>query len=105
MRTEFEIMLRNLVQNAVKHHDREAGLIEVRVAEEGDLLVIEVTDDGPGVAPEERSKIFQPLYAGKSWDDGGGSGLGLAFVDRIAQRWSEACVSSRPPDSGARGSA
>ncbi len=103
VRTEFEIILRNLVQNAVKHHDREAGLIEVRVAEEGDLLVIEVTDDGPGVAPEERSKIFQPLYAGKSWDDGGGSGLGLAFVDRIAQRWSGSVrVQPAPGQRGAR---
>jgi Signal transduction histidine kinase len=42
--------------------------------------VIEVIDQGPGVAPEDHERIFDPFYRGKSSTAAKGSGLGLAIV-------------------------
>ncbi|MGI3166294.1 sensor histidine kinase [Pseudooceanicola sp. 200-1SW] len=83
---EFEIALRNLVQNAIRHHDRDRGLIVVRLARAGAAFRIEVQDDGPGVADAMKAKVLLPLRTGKSKDSGGGTGLGLAFVAKIADR-------------------
>ncbi len=67
----------NLVRNAVRHAQARVRL-SVRTGTEGVEFVVE--DDGPGVAPEDRSRVFLP-FVGAS---GGGSGLGLALVQRIA---------------------
>lgn len=72
-------VLSNLGRNAV-----EAGAGEVRVGarRDGRRLVIEFADDGPGLAPAARAKLFQP-FAGSAKD--GGTGLGLAIVRDIAR--------------------
>jgi signal transduction histidine kinase len=86
--TEFDLIMRNLIQNAAKHHDQQAGRIEVSGARLGEHLVIEVRDDGPGIPPKDHAKIFEPLCALRSRDDGGGNGLGLALVKKIVECWS-----------------
>lgn len=75
----LEHALVNLVRNAVQAaHSR----VEVRIAESGDRVVFTVEDDGDGVAPEERERIFEPFHtAGKG---GRGTGLGLAIVKGVA---------------------
>jgi len=78
-------VLRNLLANAVKHHDRDAGTVRVRGYIEGTYLVFEVTDDGPGVpqAAQERIwKLFQTLSAEGSQPR---SGIGLAVSKRLVQ--------------------
>lgn len=87
VRTEVDIVIRNLVQNAIKHHDRGNGRISVAVAQDRHALTIEVGDDGPGIPEPYREKVLEPLVTLKSRDDGGGSGLGLAIVAKIAERW------------------
>jgi two-component system sensor histidine kinase PilS (NtrC family) len=47
----------------------------------GDLLAISVTDDGPGIPPELRDRVFEPFVTGKS----GGTGLGLPVVHRAVE--------------------
>jgi two-component system OmpR family sensor kinase len=47
--------------------------------------VLEVTDTGPGIPPEERARVFDRFYR-RAEADGTGSGLGLAIVKRIADR-------------------
>lgn len=77
-------VVRNLVGNAVQHHDREEGLVEVVVHREADVLHIEVRDDGPGIPPEHQERVFD-LYqtlGGTSTS----TGLGLALVKRLAER-------------------
>jgi len=76
-------LLLNLVQNALATAE-EAG-IEPRVAlaarrSDGEV-VIEVSDNGPGIAPQDRDRIFDVFYSTRK----GGTGLGLAIVDRIAR--------------------
>ncbi|MFM0137968.1 sensor histidine kinase [Caballeronia grimmiae] len=75
--------LDNLLVNALRHTPS-GGSVKVRayaaVAEEGERLRLEVIDNGPGVSPTERERIFEPFVTGRS----DGSGLGLAVVREIA---------------------
>jgi two-component system sensor histidine kinase PilS (NtrC family) len=57
------------------------GRIAVRVASEAAALRIDVADDGPGVAPAQRTSIFEPFVTTKPR----GTGLGLAMAQRIAE--------------------
>ena len=54
------------------------GTLRVRLARHAATLVLEVTDNGPGIPPEFRGKIFQPFFTTKP----SGTGLGLAIVGR-----------------------
>jgi signal transduction histidine kinase len=75
--------LRNLVDNAVKY----GGNARVAVVSQGDELAITVTDDGPGIPPEEIERSRQPFYrleASRNRETGG-SGLGLAIAQAIAE--------------------
>ena len=76
--------IRNLLENARRYSD---GPVTVEVRREGSQAVLRVGDDGPGVPPAERERIFEPFYrlAGVSERDGG-VGLGLALVRSIAAR-------------------
>jgi signal transduction histidine kinase len=80
-------MMRNLIQNAVVHHDRDHGRIAVTCAATDQALVLEVADDGPGIPPEYHERVLLPFHALKRRDEGGGGGLGLALVNKIVQRW------------------
>lgn len=83
----FDIVIRNLVSNAAKHHDRETGEISISYQLDRENVRICVTDDGPGIESAYISKIFQPFKTLKSRDCGGGTGLGLAFVERTVEKW------------------
>jgi signal transduction histidine kinase len=66
----------NLILNAIDAVDRE-GHIDLEVVPAGDAVEVRVHDDGPGIAPEQRARIFQPYFTTKKH----GTGLGL-FVTR-----------------------
>jgi two-component system nitrogen regulation sensor histidine kinase NtrY len=70
----------NLVDNAIEASDRK-GTVSIETAHDPANSVVRVTvaDDGPGIPPAEREKLFLPYYSTK----GRGSGLGLAIVRRI----------------------
>lgn len=73
-------VLTNLVQNAVAHGGPGVA-IEIEVTPAAELRV---RDNGPGVPPVDRRRIFEPFYRGSS--DGGGTGLGLNLVQEIVSR-------------------
>lgn len=77
----LDIVLRNLVQNAVRHHDTGEGLVRVTAHPGEATLVLEVQDDGPGIAPDLHEHVFAPLAKGATSTDHS-TGLGLAFVQR-----------------------
>lgn len=75
----------HVLDNAQKFTPR-GGLIAVEVAREpGERFVVRVADDGPGIAPEERARIFEPFYQvdGSATRQHEGVGLGLAFAQRV----------------------
>jgi two-component system nitrogen regulation sensor histidine kinase NtrY len=70
----------NLVDNAIEAMERRGRItVEAQCDPSNHLVRIVVADDGPGIAPGEREKLFLPYYSTK----GRGSGLGLAIVRRI----------------------
>ena len=73
----------NLVSNAVKFAPK-GGHVSVRTAREGNRVVLEVADDGPGVPPDERESIFARYAQGARGRASGGAGLGLAIALGIA---------------------
>jgi signal transduction histidine kinase len=74
-------VLTNLVANAVDAMPGQGRLV-VRVARRGELLALSVSDTGPGIAPEDRKRLFEPFYTTKP--RGKGTGLGLAISREIA---------------------
>ena len=84
-------ILHNLIDNAIKHHDRDHGTIVVSVDRNGPLLRFAVTDDGPGIPPEYREEIFGMFKTLKPKDQVEGSGMGLALVRKIVTRMGGAC--------------
>jgi signal transduction histidine kinase len=71
----LESVIETLVENS-----QQAGASEVRIEarQEGRLVVIEVSDDGPGVAAADRERIFEPFHTSRRAE--GGSGLGLSIA-------------------------
>ena len=82
-RVPFELVIRNLVSNSVKHHDQGRGNIAISLVEEGGFYIISVQDDGPGIPPELHKKAAEIFQTLKPRDQVEGSGMGLALVSRI----------------------
>ncbi|WP_321871568.1 sensor histidine kinase [Paraburkholderia tropica] len=74
--------LSNLVDNAIKFSPA-GGMVKVQLSNASLGAVIEVTDSGPGVPPEEREAVFQRFYRCEATRDKPGSGLGLSIVAAI----------------------
>jgi len=84
----LETVLRNLIGNAVKHHDNDKGkgTITVSVQQKGDMAEIIVADDGPGIESQFHEKIFEVFQTLEPRDSVEGSGIGLALVKKIVER-------------------
>lgn len=72
----------NLIENALKFTSANDS-VEVRAAEDGRNILIEVADSGVGVPPDDAPKIFEELFRASNARGIEGSGLGLALVHRI----------------------
>lgn len=81
----LERVVDNLVGNAIKYTPRSEP-IEVTVKQTKDGAVLEVADRGPGVAAEERARIFDRFFRGTTAAGTEGLGLGLSLVAEVA-RW------------------
>ena len=86
-RAPLDLVLRNLIDNAVKYHDRVDGAIFVRWRKEGSAIVFEVADDGPGIAEQYHHLVFQPFQKLESYEQVSGSGLGLATVKKTIEHF------------------
>jgi PAS domain S-box-containing protein len=85
--TEFELVLRNLIANAIKHRDRDHGRIVVRGGWQSGEAYFEVSDDGPGIAPDYHRRIFDMFCTLRPRDEVEGSGMGLALIKKLVERW------------------
>ena len=73
----------NLIDNALDAMG-DKGTLRVRVTREGGSILVEIGDDGPGIAPEIERKVFEPFFTTKK--QGEGTGLGLDIVRGIVRR-------------------
>jgi signal transduction histidine kinase len=99
---ELELVLDNLLRNAVRHARAQVTVFVLPTAGGGARLLVD--DDGPGVPPEHRDRVFDRFY--RVHDDRGratgGFGLGLALVAEIVRRRGGAVAVGESPDGGAR---
>ncbi|MFN8465942.1 MAG: HAMP domain-containing sensor histidine kinase [Caldilineaceae bacterium] len=93
-RVPLETVLRNLIQNAIKHHDNpERACVSITAApvaaeqgtEQGLVVEFAVADDGPGIAPEYHERIFKLFQTLRPRDQVEGSGMGLSVVKKTVE--------------------
>ena len=94
---ELKRCLTNLIANAIKF-----GVRAKIIVEDGVALVIRVRDEGPGIAPNELERVFEPFYRVESSRnrDTGGTGLGLSIARDVAQAHGGSLVAQNLPAGG-----
>ena len=77
----------NLIDNAIKYA-RANGKVELACLDEGDMVRIEVRDDGAGIPEKHRARVFERFYRADSSRsrEAGGTGLGLSIVKHLVER-------------------
>ena len=78
-------VLRNLLENAIKYSLPDSGPVEISAIEDGETVVVRVTDDGPGIPEEDLANLFEPFFRvdRSRSKKTGGYGLGLSICKRI----------------------
>jgi two-component system OmpR family sensor kinase/two-component system sensor histidine kinase QseC len=99
-REALRILVRNLVDNAVRYTPP-GGTVQVECRPDGNAVILEVRDTGPGIAPEDRQRVFDRFYRRATVQEGG-TGLGLAIVQAIADRHAATVLLDDAPGGGLR---
>ena len=95
-------MVNALVDNALTFTQR-GGRVRLSAAQRGDMIAVNVADDGPGVAEEDLKRILEPFeQAGRTQDHASGAGLGLTLVKAFAELHGGALEIESAPGKGFR---
>jgi signal transduction histidine kinase len=81
--SELNQVWTNLIDNAADAM-KDTGKLRIRAARDGEFILVEIADNGPGIPPEVQSRIFEPFFTTKGV--GEGTGLGLDIVYRILKK-------------------
>lgn len=79
----LRIALQNLIDNALAHGSKGKGAVQVNLKLQSNTVELSVTDDGPGVPDDHKSKVFERFVSGRS--SGQGHGLGLSIVASVVR--------------------
>ncbi|HEX7385887.1 MAG TPA: ATP-binding protein [Castellaniella sp.] len=94
---DLTTLVKNLLDNAIRYTP-EGGRVDLAITREPNGVTLHVADTGPGIAPAERTRVFDPFYrilgSGQT-----GSGLGLAIVHTLVKRMG-ACITLDYTDPG-----
>lgn len=93
-------VLYNLIENAIKHHDKRTGTVAIDVKEEIGYFIFNVKDDGPGIEPRYHERIFEIFQTLKPRDAKEGSGMGLALVKKLLSLYKGNITLSSPKNRG-----
>lgn len=85
VRPLLELVIRNLISNAIKHHDLGTGVITVSCDAVDQQYRFSVIDDGPGISSSYHEKVFEMFQTLKPRDEVEGSGLGLSLVRKTVE--------------------
>jgi signal transduction histidine kinase len=92
--SELNQVWTNIIDNAIDAMGGE-GKLKVRTFRDDNSVVVEITDNGPGISPEVQAHMFEPFFTTKGV--GQGTGLGLDTVQRIVKKHQgNIQVSSKP---------
>ncbi|MBX3011675.1 MAG: PAS domain-containing protein [Caldilineaceae bacterium] len=85
-RTPLELVFRNLLGNAIKHHHQpEQGEVQIRAEEAATHFLFHVRDNGPGIDPQFHTRIFGIFQTLQPRDQSEGSGMGLALIKKAVE--------------------
>jgi signal transduction histidine kinase len=86
-REKLRRVIQNIVDNSIKHMEREPKRIEIRLSANAAEAIVRIRDNGTGIAPDALPRIFDRFYRADPSRSGatGGSGLGLAIVKQIVE--------------------
>lgn len=79
----LHVLLRNLIDNSIRYSPAGTS-VQVHITSTAEAITLSVSDNGPGIPDEERSKVMQRFYRPLG-TQASGSGLGLSIVQRIAE--------------------
>lgn len=82
--TALGILIRNLVDNAIRYCKEENGRVIVRLTRQDQEIMLEVSDNGPGIPPPLQARVFERFFRVLG-NKSPGSGLGLAIVQQICE--------------------
>ncbi len=85
-RLHLQQVFQNLIENAIKHHDKETGVITLSAEDTGAYWRFSVTDDGPGIPTQYHEKVQQIFQTLVRRDEREASGMGLALVKKIIEQ-------------------
>lgn len=100
--TFFQQVLGNLISNAIKHHDKAQGTIDIEFASDARFNTLTISDDGPGIPEKFSERIFKMFQTLKPRDEVEASGIGLALVKRLVERRSGTLSVEKSEAGGAR---
>jgi signal transduction histidine kinase len=88
-KSHMDMIMRNLVDNAIKFNDKEVIRIGISVKKSAQELEISICDNGRGIPAEEQGKIFEKFYQIEKFFTGNveGAGLGLALIKRLVSAY------------------
>lgn len=81
-RVALQQVLTNLIDNAVKHHDRPDGRVRIVAQPQQNGYLFEISDDGPGIAPQDRERIFEVFQSLSPQQNETSTGMGLAIAKK-----------------------
>jgi signal transduction histidine kinase len=95
--TELNQVWTNLIDNAAQAMDG-AGTLTIRTARDGDCILVEIGDTGPGIPPEIQQRIYEPFFTTKPVGEGTGLGLDIAWRIVVNKHHGDLRVESVPGD-------
>lgn len=101
-KSPLAMVFRNLIGNAIKHHDQAHGVITVSIKALGQHLEIVVADDGPGIPTEHVTRAFDMFQTLRPRDEVEGSGIGLAIVKKSLEAMGSSIALTPNAPRGAR---
>ena len=81
------LIIRNLVSNAIKHHDRKDGMLNITVKDQSEFIEFIIKDDGPGIDPKYHEKVFEVFQTLNARDKVEGSGIGLSIIRKLVNNY------------------
>jgi len=97
---EIDQVLSNLLENAARHTGPRTA-VTVSARRSGDDVVIEVADDGPGIAADALERLFEPFFSGSRRATPRGTGLGLAVARGLVEAHGGRITAENRPEGGA----
>jgi signal transduction histidine kinase len=94
--SELNQVWTNIIDNAIDAVRGQGELVLRTYAKDDDVIVVEITDNGPGIPPEIQPRIFEPFFTTKAPGVGTGLGLHIAYNIVVHKHHGQIQVASKP---------